>query len=178
MLHKVAFVIQIAYHPAFDAGHATFRYLRLRRGLGISQIEFDKLRILDFYVLFPHRAIAIRLMQQDLSLRSLAKQTESSAGYSALPSDTVLFGRMEPAQIAAAQTMATSGALDEDALSLGIVKFQDFPTPAELEMRVVAANTENFQALEIAKVLFGYPLLGAGGLKDRTGLLEHRYDKV
>lgn len=171
-------MIQIAYHPAFDAGHATFRFSRLKLGLGLTVIEFDKLRILDFYLLFPHRAAAVRLAQSDLAARSLAKQTERNAGYSTMPSDPVLFGRMEPAQIAAVQTMATSGALDEEALVEGIVKFEPFEAPEDLELRVVAANAENPQALEIVKTLSAYPLLGSGGLKDRSGLLEYRYDKI
>ena len=170
--------MQIAYHPAFDAGHAIFRFLRLRIGLSLDIIEFDKLRILDFYLLFPHRAASIRLMQADTHLRSLAKQAEAGAGYSSLPSDPALFARMEPCQIAAAQTMATQGAIVEEALAQGMIEFATLDLPEELRQRVIDANASDAWGIKIVSALKTYPLLGGGGLKDRTGLIEHRYDKV
>lgn len=117
-------------------------------------------------------------MQKDTPVRALAKQAERSAGYSVMPSDVVLFGRMEAAQVAAAQTMGSSGAISEAEFNQGVIQFEPFEIPPELELRVVAANAENSEAMSIVKTLAGYPLLGLGGLKDRSGLLEYRYDAV
>lgn len=172
-------MIQLAYHPAFDAGHAMFRVLRLHLGLGLQAIEFDKLRILDFYLLFPFRAAGIRFKQSDLKLRALAKQAEEQAGYSVLPSDRALFTRMEPAQVAASQTLANRGLVDGGRLREGTIVFEPYPLPVDLQQRIEAANHEHAQlALRIVGPLNAYPLLGRDGLKDRTDLLEYRYDKV
>ncbi|WP_420898640.1 ABC-three component system middle component 5 [Bradyrhizobium yuanmingense] len=67
-------MIHLSYHPAFDAFHAIFRFLRVAFRTGTSETEVDKLRILDYYLLFPWRASAIRLSQKDLEVRRIAKR--------------------------------------------------------------------------------------------------------
>lgn len=171
-------MIQLAYHPAFDAGHALFRFMRLREGLRLSELEFDKLRILDFYLLFPFRAEAIRFKQADMKLRALARQEQQRAGYASLPSDVALFGRMEAAQVAAAQTLAAKGAFAGEELRRGIARFEPFGLPDDLQTRVRTENTKDASIFAILSPLATYPLLGRDGLKDRTGLIEYRYDKV
>ena len=91
-----------------DAFHAIFRFLRLKFRGDVSEIEVDKLRILDYYLLFPWRASAIRLAQKDIE----AKRLEEHRDYATLPTGDALLERMRASQTAALQTMAQDGIID------------------------------------------------------------------
>ncbi|NTF08897.1 hypothetical protein G6L37_22465 [Agrobacterium rubi] len=171
-------MIHLSYHPAFDAFHAIFRILRVRLRTDAAEIEVDKLRILDYYVLFPWRAASIRLNKRDVSMRKTARSLEARRDYATLPTGDALLERMRPSQTAALQTMAQDGFVTTDALRNGIVRFREASLPGELDERLRQKNDADGDVLSIVDVLSGYPLLGPDGLKARTGLLEHRYDKI
>jgi hypothetical protein len=171
-------MIHLSYHPAFDAFHAIFRALRVKFRRDVSDIEVDKLRILDYYLLFPWRASAIRLAQKDLEVRRIAKRLEKQQDYATLPVGEALLERMRASQIAALQTMAQDGVVDPMHLRNGVVKFKAFSLPSELKKRIDRKNEEETDKMAIIDVLSTYPLLGTDGLKARTSLLEHRYDKI
>ena len=50
----------LSYHPALDPYHTAFRSLRVFN-LARNPIEYDRLRLLDLYLLFPEFAGDIRL---------------------------------------------------------------------------------------------------------------------
>ena len=173
-------MIQLSFQPAFDSFHAVYRFLRLfpiiRRLGGLHR---DQVRILDYYVLFPHRLAGVRFMQPHRRCKSLGNKYSERKPYGEQPEDRSLFDRMEPMQTAALQTIATRGLIDPSELLAGRVKVMDVPLPEELENRIEAANEEDAALLDCLGVLASeYTLAGANGLKDRTGLLEHRYDAV
>lgn len=171
-------MIQLSYQPAFDATHAIFRFLRIREALGLLSIEVDKLRILDYYLLFPPQASEIRLRQSDLWIRNAAKKFERRKSSAKLPSKEVLFEKMKSPQVAALQTMVASGSIDAASMRQNLVKFQSLALPPSLTNRVKEANEREADVMKIVEALQHYPLLGKDGLKDRTGLLEYRYDQV
>jgi len=43
----------LLYHPAFDTYHSAFRLLLLMWNSGDRETHYARLRILDFYLLFP-----------------------------------------------------------------------------------------------------------------------------
>jgi hypothetical protein len=134
--------------------------------------------VLDYYLLFPWRASAIRLAQKDLEVRRIAKRLEMHQDYATLPIGEALLERMRASQIAALQTMAQDGVIDPMLLRSGVVKFKAFSLPNELKKRIDNKNEEEADKMAIIDTLSAYPLLGTDGLKGRTSLLEHRYDKI
>lgn len=74
--------------------------------------------------------------------------------------------------------MAQDGVVDAKHLRDGIVRFKAFSLPSELKKRIDSKNDEEADKMAIIDALSAYPLLGADGLKGRTALLEHRYDKI
>jgi hypothetical protein len=171
-------MILLSYQPAFDAAHTIFRFLRLHDAMRMDVVEFDKYRILDYYLLFPFRSATVRLGQKDLRIRSIAKQLDGKAGYATLPSGEVLFERMKNAHVSASQTMAANRIIDPEVLRHGVMKFGKFALPADYQERISEANQNDSLTLDILRALSAYNLLGRDGLKDRTGLLEYRYDNV
>ena len=180
MFYPVAPVIQISFQPAFDPFHTMFRLMRLFHIIKQhGPLDYDQVRILDFFLLFPTRIDAIRMMQPHVRFRSLAAKYERSRPYGEQPDDQILFSRMKPIQLAAIQSLATHGFLDRTKLSLNEVSAAEKHIPKEVKARLESANHEDSELLSFLDILASkYPLLGRDGLKDRTGLLEYRYDAV
>lgn len=167
---------QLTYHPAFDPYHQIFRTCRLIVAVG-KPFDADKLRIADFYLLFPERIPEIRLSRK---LRSDAARLkmEPRFPYDRMPDARLLFARMEPTFQAAIQTMLHDGLLNPEAaqhnlLAIGAGLEQD----SELYLRARSANEEETALMTfLTELIEEFSYLGADGLKDRTGLEDHRYD--
>lgn len=171
---------QLTYNEAFDPYHAAFRFLRLHLACDISsRLPFDTLRILDFYLIFPFRLQAMRLFPNDMGWRKISKSYESQAPYGAMPDDSAIFARMEPFQRAAATSLVRSGHVASAVWDLNEVQFTTALIPATVITRCLELNDRMKDAIEIlCQIKARYPLGGRDGLKDRTGLLEYRYDSV
>lgn len=61
---------------------------------------------------------------------------------------------------------------------LQILKKQDDKTLKVIQKQIEAKNYENYNLLEFLTKLSTLPFYGEDGLKDRTGLMEYRYDGV
>jgi len=171
---------QLTYNEAFDPYHAAFRFFRLMFACDFSTaVPFDMFRILDFYLLYPFRLQNMTLLSEDIDWRKVSRAYEATAPYGELPDDNSLFARMEPFQRAAATSLAHTGCLSLDAWERNQIAFLkvDFPTP--LVDRCVSLNDKMSDIVRIlCDMKQRYPLLGRGGLKDRTGLMEFRYDSI
>jgi len=172
-------MIQLSYQAALDPFHGLFRLLRLWPILSKGPLPRETVRILDFYLLFPFRIGDIRMAKSHMRYRRLAKTYAHTKPYGEQPEGRAILSRMEPFQNAALNTLAANGLIDPDRLLLGEVRATDAPMPADIAVRVNAANDSQADLIEFLGVLASdYELLGPDGLKDRTGLLEHRYDPV
>jgi hypothetical protein len=86
---------------------------------------------------------------------------------------------MRPFQEAALDTLALQHYFVPEALADGWVESGTEALPARLAERIQRANADEAALVEALRAIAAnYPLEGVGGLKDRTGLLEHRYDAV
>lgn len=167
-------MIQITYQPAFDSFHSIYRIFRI---LGrLKKIEIEKARIVDFYLLFPFRLSDVTFKRGDLRFRKLAQAYDNRRGYAIQPAPRGLFTSMRPVYDAAIQTMSGEGYLDESDFKTGLLTSTNKPIPEEIAARVSADNDREYDLLECLEALLEYNLLGPGGLKDRSGLMEHRND--
>lgn len=172
-------MIQLSYQAALDPFHALFRLLRLWPILSKGPLPRETVRILDFYLLFPFRIGEIKIAKRHLHFRRLAKTYAHTKPYGEQPEGRAILNRMEPIQNAALNTLAANGFIDTDRLLLGEVRVTDVPIPDDIASRVNAANSNQVDLMEFLGLLASdYNLLGPDGLKDRTGLLEYRYDPV
>lgn len=173
-------MIQLTYEPALDPYHTVFRMLRLRPLVAdIGSLHKDQVRILDFYHLLPFRIGEIKFMNQHRRYRALAKKYESQIPYGDLPESRSLFERMESIQTAALDTLVDQNIYSQTSWEKNEVSATDAPIPAPLLDRLREANAADAELETLLGMLAReYPLNGEGGLKHRTGLLEHRYDAV
>ncbi|MEE2943811.1 MAG: ABC-three component system middle component 5 [Pseudomonadota bacterium] len=171
---------QLTYNEAFDPYHAAFRFIRLWKGCQLTgKTHFDMLRILDFYLLFPFRLQNMSFFASDRSWRRVSKSYESLKPYGELPDDVSIFSRMEPFQRAAVSSLVKADILSSDAWHSNQIEFLEAKVPTQLEARCAELNASMNDMVQIlCELRDRYPLLGHNGLKDRTGLMEFRYDSV
>lgn len=171
---------QLTYNEAFDPYHAAFRFMRLHLACNLSErTPFDMLRILDFYLLFPFRIQAMKLFSGDVGWRKVSKSYEGQAPYGAMPDDNSIVAHIEPFQRVAASSLVHSGHMSADAWAANEVQFAGKALPPAVRERCMELNTGMADIVGIlCQLKARYPLGGRDGLKDRTGLLEYRYDSV
>ncbi|WP_432201323.1 ABC-three component system middle component 5 [Erythrobacter sp. W53] len=171
---------QLTYNEAFDPYHAIFRLIRLRKGCGLEgKTHFDMLRIMDFYLLFPFRLQNMAFFAEDRSWRRVSKSYEVEKPYGEQPDDASVFSRMEPFQRAAVASLVRAEVLSAEAWHYNQVEFQVKKLPQNVVSRCISLNQPMQDIISIlCELRERYPLLGRNGLKDRTGLLEFRYDAV
>lgn len=173
-------MIQLSFEPAYDAYHAIFRHLRLRDlATGENGLPIDQFRILDYYLMFPFRLEQFRLKRGHGRYRAMFRRLAAEPRYVEHPSDKMVFERMRPIQDASLQTLAQKQLFDLACLEDGVVRSTAAPLPENTAERIERANEGESELMEFLNVLArDYPLLGPDGLKDRSGLMEYRYDAL
>lgn len=165
----------LIYHPAFDAYHCVFRMLLLTNSL--KKIEYSKLRILDFYLCFPAEIEKINLPRAMQSVRRVAK--DASNKFRGPVSALRTFRDLEQIQNAAVRLLAASEVFDSTMLEEGIISRSNSALPEELERSISTMQSQpNKLTAFVLAELSTLELQGVGGLKQRTGLMEYRYDPV
>jgi hypothetical protein len=163
----------LIYHPAYDAYHCVFRMLLVAEH--VQDIEVEKARLLDFYLLFPGMVKTIRLPDGLKTLRAQAKATANV--YRDPVSGISTFREMHHIQEAALKSIAASGLIDIKRYEAGFVTRTQMPIAAVLKAKLDEFLSANGPMVEgVLTGLSQIPLLGHDGLKHRSQLMEHRYD--
>lgn len=163
----------LVYHPAFDIYNCAFRMLQLLSLMEESEIELDKLRIWDFYLTFPNEARQITFPRDLFELKKIFKNKPDNP-YEDLIDPKRIAERMNPYQLSALRYLASYGLIDNNLFQKNIIKRTDKALPSELQQKLDEINTEKENIIKLVK---GFNFLALRGLKERTGLLEFRYDR-
>lgn len=169
------------YNPAFDLYHSIFRMTHILSKFDQNEkTEVERLRIWDFYLLFPSEVHNIRLGAEFLEQRNVRKGiAKQNNPYNSVPDGRQFLERLRPYQIGALNYLASIGIIDPCFL---------------LEMQVSVSNKEKLMhlmetmgalAIDENNVLSWFSLYfkafqldGEKGLKNRTGLLISKYDGI
>lgn len=166
----------LVYHPAFDIYNCVFRMLQLITSMKQSEVELDRLRIWDFYLTFPNEARKISYPRDLSELKKIFKAKQQNP-YEDLIDPKRIIERMKAYQISALRSIASYGLIDSKLLSKNIVSRTDKEIPKELLDRFSDLNIEKSNIIKLITGFKDLPLYGKKGLKDRTGLIEFRYDQ-
>ncbi|MEZ4942256.1 MAG: ABC-three component system middle component 5 [Saprospiraceae bacterium] len=166
----------LIYHPAFDIYNCVFRMLQLLFHMKREEVELDRLRIWDFYLTFPNEA---RLISYPSSLSELKKIFRNKAAnpYEDLIDSKRIFERMKSFQISALKSIASYGLIDSKLLTKNIVRRTEKEIPKELADKFADVTIEKANVIKLMIGFWEIPLYGKFGLKDRTGLIEFKYDQ-
>ena len=170
----------LTFQAALDPQHTVFRTLRLLGGItDCLPAEIDKMRVLDFYLAFPFRAVDFKFRRGQGALRKTAIAHDHKRPYAGLPEDRDLLVRMRPLQSLAYETLAAKGVIDPDAFQQRMFMPGEVGLPEPLRDRVAEINLEERDVVQMLKTMCATnPLLGPDGIKERSGLMEYRYDVV
>jgi hypothetical protein len=165
----------LIYHPGFDAYHCIFRLLAVIENVG--DLEIDKARILEFYLLYPSAVTAIKFPQ---GMESIRKDSKAVANVYHDPINLrATFRDMRHFQDAALKCIAAARLIDLERFEAGFVTRTKVPLPTSINS-LLSIFLEQRDPISrfVLKDLSTIPLFGAKGLKDRTELMEFKYDLI
>jgi hypothetical protein len=166
----------LIYDPSQDVYHAAIRILTVLTE-GQANLALDTVRIADYYLVFPAALDHFRFLPKHRGIRALARAQYSP--YRRPAGAWVTFERMRPIFMAAVSCLAAAGYVDPDQAKVGRLALTSRPLVEPIQEAVATYLTRQARLRAfIAKELTALPLLGKDGLKDRSGLLEYRYDVV
>lgn len=166
----------LIYDPALDSYHTAIRILSIL-DKNIEGLEIDLVRILDFYLAYPSKVQEIRLPTQFRYAKKEAGRINTV--YRKPPSGKTQFERMKPVFVAALHGLVAAGFLNTNFIKNGIllINFEKIPTDLRIAMQAFVSRQQTIKTF-IIESLPTISLYGAGGLKERTGLLDFKYDIV
>lgn len=174
-------MFSLTYTSAYDPYHTAFRFLALwDTKVGLDSVSFEVLRIVDFYHSFPwllkdfSAYSKISGFQRD---KNRMVKSYPKSKFEVLPDKYQVFQRMLPSQLSARAALTQAGMIEikDDVIYAREGKLNSTSLHEKLEAyREQHQEFLSFLTEKLAKV----PLLGPGGLKERSGLGEFRYDIV
>ncbi|WP_268225333.1 ABC-three component system middle component 5 [Sinomicrobium oceani] len=142
-----------------------------------QDLEVDKLRILDFYLAFPAELLEIKSFRGFKKYEKFLKAESNS--YERVIDRKRLFFKMEHIQVSAMKALISYDLFDADEFKKGTIKRTDVQLSKSLSSRIQIANDENQNLITlITGPLASMNLYGHLGLKERTNLIEFKYDAV
>lgn len=165
----------LTYHPIHDHSHCAFRILCLSRDIDPEGVHWDLLKLLDFYLLFPHELNGISLPRSLIKFKSTFKKIPEP--YENLPNAKRLFFSLGEIQNNTINFMLSKGICVHEAFQEGNIKIRIEAIPKKISELYETASFRNepwyeFITGDLPTVGFD----GVNGLKKRSGLLEFRYD--
>lgn len=170
----------IVYQKAYDLYHAVYRMMKLlahfkQDGL----IEIDRLRIWDYYLLYPNKMKNIRLKREEKDVKQIIKNyiIKEDNPYEMVINDRKMFEKIKPYQMTAIKCLASYGIVNKDYLQenrISNINKNIFDDYAE-DFKDLSVQEENTIKL-LTSHFYQISLFGVDGLKSRTGLLESKYD--
>jgi hypothetical protein len=171
--------IMIVYHQAFDLYHTAYRMIQLltyfKRG---ESVEIDRLRIWDYYLLFPIEIQRIKFSVEEKEIKNYISQYitkgEKTNSYEIILDSRKMFEKIKPYQMAALKSLA----------SYGIINLDYFTSEKVMAIseNILIEHAPLFDPLSITeqnaiKLLTShYYLMSLRTLKEKTNLTEYRYD--
>ena len=170
----------IVYQKAYDLYHTVYRMIKLlayfkQDGL----IEIDRLRIWDYYLLYPNKMKNIKLKREEKDVKKIIKNyiLKEDNPYEMVINDRKMFEKIKPYQMTAIKCLASYGIVNKDYLQENRISninkniFDDYAD----DFKNLSVQEENAIKL-LTSHFYQISLFGVDGLKSRTGLLESKYD--
>lgn len=170
----------IVYRQAFDLYHTAFRMLSILSYFKRSDyLEVDRLRIWDFYFLYPNKVKKITLKRNEKDIKELIWRLidREENPYEELKNDRIFFEKIKPYQIIALKCLASYGVINKDFLQTGRISLRSNDEVKKYLKETEALSIQQSNALKLLTSHFYLmPLEGENGLKKRTKLIENKYN--
>ncbi|KAA8735523.1 hypothetical protein F4V57_01630 [Acinetobacter qingfengensis] len=165
----------LIYHPAFDSSNCCYRLITIFNHLNPRvTLEKDRLKIIDFYVVFPKKLSTTRIPNEFRKLKSELKKINDT--YRPCSNPFFMAKKMGGIQEQVLKKLVSSKILSFDINSNSYGRGENFSKleiNGDLSPFLSQENKELF-----LEYLTNYPLKGKDGIKHRTLLMEYRYDNI
>ena len=170
-------MFSLNFYPEYDVYHAAFRGLCIRAF--VKRISIDGYRFVDYFFQNPFDLKTLRM--PGTAHRKIAAKFVDRMPYKRVEEPASIAIHMWQFQQSALQALAKRGYIDPAPLAHDAVSFiEGAPNLSPmLEREVAGALERDGEVLKyLSQLVEMYPVNGRGGLKERSGLLDFRYDVV
>lgn len=147
---------------------------------GENNIELDRLRIWDYYLLYPNKMKSIHFSSEEKDIKAYIKRfiTKSDNPYENVLNDRKMFEKIKPYQMSAINSLASYGIINKDYLIENRISTvnKDFFITSDLNFKKKLSIQEENTIKLLTSHYYQVSLFGKNGLKNKTGLLESKYD--
>ena len=172
--------IMIIYHQAFDLYHTLYRMIQLLGYFRRSDyIEIDRLRIWDYYLLFPNKLSKIKLKRDEKDIKTLITTfiLKVDNPYEEIIDDRKMFEKIKPYQMTAIKSLASYGIVNKDYLTTNRITSIDIEVIKSYLSKLEKLSKQEENTIKLlTSHFYQMSLYGEYGLKDRSKLLESKYD--
>lgn len=167
----------LVYHPAFDANHCAYRLIHILIYSENEYLDWEKLRLADFYYLFPCLLSSIKPLPKSLS-KARKYFSNIPVPYENIPNPKRIFFDLRDIQNSTIASLISKQIIDRDLFCMGKVSIVKENVPESL----VSSFEENIISSEkwfvsLVNGIQEVEISGSKGLKARSGLMEYRYDQ-
>lgn len=166
----------LIYHPAFDASHCSYRIVKLFNKLEENHyLEEDRIKIIDFYTVFPKQIKFIKFPKK-VNSKLIRKEIEKiNDTYRPCKNPFLMVKKMAFIQEKVLQILVINEYLYKKESSKEYKKGKKFNQLA-LSSQILNEYINQEVEILIFDFLLNHPLSGKDGLKNRSSLMEFRYD--
>lgn len=165
----------LVYNPAYDIYHCIYRIIFILKKLKTNElIEIDRIKIIDFYLVFPYLISEIKFPREVSGIKKsfVAYNTK----YRKVTNTFVTFQTMQPLQDQAIDYLCLKGYIsysnDEMVYPTHLINSFNI-TLRDHYFGEISKDIEQ----RLFDFLINHNFYGKDGLKDRTNLMEFKYDK-
>lgn len=168
----------LIYHPAYDVNHCLYRFLLILESSTQDKFDWEAMKLLDFFLLFPHLLKQITPMPASLrSFKAVIKQLPDA--YEVMPNPKRVLFDLAALQNTAMMNLVAKGLIDTESFHKKVIKRSSKELPPALNAQITEnpiRSEEWFRLIvnELPQIEYN----GPNGLKKRSGLLEFKYDVV
>ena len=165
----------LTYHPAFDSYHCIFRMLYLLNAMEEKPFEVDLVKIFDFYLCVPSALSQFRYSSSLSRNKRWGQQLKND--YNNSNNFKSLFFEVNKIQDEVLVHLTSIELIDNSNYRNGEILFNREKLPNNIQALIKTNKSINADVLDfLITELKDLPLLGRGGIKDRSSLMDHRYD--
>ena len=168
----------LTYQPQNDVNYCIYRFFSLFFIDENKEYAIDTFKIIDFFYMFPHFIKNIKVRKEQISERN--SLDDYCNVYAIDGNQKQLFERLNNCQEMAFEILVSKKILDIDKFQEGIVLLNNSLDIASRFIECIEeTNLKNKKLLNfLTKSLASVQLYGKGGLKDRSKVMEYKYDTI
>ncbi len=170
----------IVYNQAYDVYYTIFRMIHLLYSIRKSNsIDLDRLRIYDFYLLFPSASHNMTIKRNEGDIRQLRKDLidKNKNPFEILYNQKKIFDNIKNFQITSLRCLSSFGLINNDFEKSKTIIIEDNSLLEEAIDNIGKLTSRQKNMLIFIQESFSkFPMTGVDGIKNRTKLMESKYD--